>query len=375
MLVDLNPKNKDIVETGPLLQQTAFWGKVKEMQGCTAAAFDVRICAEGGMASEIAVGGQATDILVILRSAGPNKLIAHVPYGPRFEPPEELQGCFLEELSEGLRLSLPADCFLIRYDLPWQSPWAEDPACYNGSSGWQGPPREEIQEIRMNMETRAKNLRKAPTNILPTNTLFMDLQDGKKDILGRMRAKTRYNIGLSRRKGVQVVEAGRRELDLWFKLYRETALRNNIVVHDKRYFQAMLEARRSLANHNISLHLLLAEAEGDCLAGMFLAISADQAVYLYGASSAENRKKMGTYALQWEAIRLAKEKGCRYYDMFGVAPSAEPAHPMYGLYRFKTGFGGEIYHRQGCWDYPLDPQKYASYRAFELNDAGFHLKQ
>ncbi|MFO7604977.1 MAG: peptidoglycan bridge formation glycyltransferase FemA/FemB family protein [Desulfurivibrionaceae bacterium] len=375
MLVDLTPKNKDIVETGPLLQQTAFWGKVKEMQGCMAAAFDVRICAEGGTASEIAVGGQATDILVILRSAGPNKLVAHVPYGPRFEPPEELQGCFLEELSEGLRTCLPADCFFIRYDLPWQSPWADDPDCYNSCSEWQGPPREQIQEIRMNMETSAKNLRKAPTNILPTNTLFMDLREGKKDILGRMRAKTRYNIGLSRRKGVRVVEAGRRELDLWYKLYRETALRNNIVVHDKRYFQAMLEARRSLSNHKISLHLLLAEAEGDCLAGMFLAISADQAVYLYGASAAENRKKMGPYALQWEAIRLAKEKGCRYYDMFGVAPSAEPAHPMYGLYRFKTGFGGEIYHRQGCWDYPLDPQKYASYRAFELNDAGFHLKQ
>ncbi|MDF1578414.1 MAG: peptidoglycan bridge formation glycyltransferase FemA/FemB family protein [Desulfobulbales bacterium] len=136
----------------------------------------------------------------------------------------------------------------------------------------------------------------------------------------------------------------------------------------------MLDARSSLADHDISLHLLLAEADGDYLAGMFLAISASQAVYLYGASAFENRNKMATYGLQWEAIRRAKRQGCRYYDMFGVSPSAEPAHPMYGLYRFKTGFGGEIYHRQGCWDYPFDSGKYAAYRAFELNDSGFHLK-
>ncbi|MDF1578241.1 MAG: peptidoglycan bridge formation glycyltransferase FemA/FemB family protein, partial [Desulfobulbales bacterium] len=67
----------------------------------------------------------------------------------------------------------------------------------------------------MNMETEAKNLRKAPTNILPANTLFMDLRRAKKDILGGMRAKTRYNIRLSERKGVRVTEVGPGELDLW----------------------------------------------------------------------------------------------------------------------------------------------------------------
>jgi lipid II:glycine glycyltransferase (peptidoglycan interpeptide bridge formation enzyme) len=375
MLLNVTPKKKDIVETGPLLQQTAFWGKVKEMQGCTAAAFDVRISYQSDSGAGVSAADQTTDILVILRSAGPNELMAHVPYGPKFEPPEELQGDFLEQLSEALRCYLPAGCFFIRYDLPWQSPWAWENDRYSAQGDWQGPPREEIQEIRMNMETAAKNLRKAPTNILPANTLFIDPRKGEKDILGRMKAKTRYNIRLSRRKGVRVVEAGREELDPWYRLYGQTAKRNNIVVHDKRYFQSMLEARRALSDRRISLHLLFAEADGDFLAGMFMAISARQAVYLYGASSAEKRNKMGTYALQWEAIRRAKQQGCRYYDMFGVAPSAEPSHPMHGLYRFKTGFGGEIYHRQGCWDYPLDPEKYAGYRVFELTDAGFHLKQ
>ncbi len=63
---------------------------------------------------------------------------------------------------------------------------------------------------------------------------------------------------------------------------------------------------------------------------------------------------MPTYALQWEAIKIAKEYGCTEYDMFGVSPGPDHSHPMYGLYQFKTGFGGELFHHLGCWDYLLD---------------------
>lgn len=375
MLLAVTPKQKEMVESGPLLQQTPFWGKVKEFQGCAAKAFDVRgrytNCSDMGLLLEVI----NTDILVILRAVGPGLVMAHVPYGPEFEPDEELQGYFLEELSEALRHYLPDNCLFIRYDLPWESPWADDKERYTAQGVWLGPPREELQEIRMNIDTRKKNLRKSPMNILPANTVFLNLQKERKVLLQQMKAKTRYNIRLSQRKGVRVFDAGNQELDLWYQLYKQTALRNNIVLHDKHYFNSILKARQHHTDHNIALHLLLAEADGDLLAGMFLAITEKQAVYLYGASSSDNRNKMGTYALQWEAICRAQQEGCRYYDMFGVAPAAEPSHPMYGLYRFKTGFGGELYHRQGCWDYPLDDEKYTMYRAFEINDSGYHIKQ
>jgi lipid II:glycine glycyltransferase (peptidoglycan interpeptide bridge formation enzyme) len=82
---------------------------------------------------------------------------------------------------------------------------------------------------------------------------------------------------------------------------------------------------------------------------------------------------MATYALQWRAMQLAKEKGCTEYDFFGVSPQADPSHPLYGLYRFKTGFGGEIYHRMGCWDYPLDNRKYQYYASMEFKNQRYHL--
>lgn len=374
MLLDVSPKNEDMVRTGPLLQQTPFWARVKELQGFSAAAFDVLIYHDAHSDSNVPAQNGVTDILVVLRSVGPGEVMAHVPYGPEFEPSEELQGHFLEELSEAMRPYLPEECFCIRYDLPWKSPWAEDSRCFGRQGEWFGPPRQEIQEIRMNMETETKNLRKSPTNILPVNTLFVDLQKNKKALLHQMKTKTRYNINLSQKKGVRVFEAGREELDTWYQLYKDTARRNNFVVHDKRYFLSMLKVGSSFTDRRISMHLLMAEVEGDLLAGMFLAISAKQAVYLYGASSRKKRDRMATYALQWDAICRAQHKGCSHYDMFGIAPSPEPSHPMHGLYRFKTGFGGRIFHRQGCWDYPLDPEKYSVYRGTELNDNGFHIK-
>jgi len=81
---------------------------------------------------------------------------------------------------------------------------------------------------------------------------------------------------------------------------------------------------------------------------------------------------MATYAVQWEAIRMAQKNGCEEYDMFGTAPNSNPSHPLYGLNRFKLGFGGHLYHRMGCWDYPLDKQQYRTFRAQEVNNQSYH---
>jgi lipid II:glycine glycyltransferase (peptidoglycan interpeptide bridge formation enzyme) len=105
---------------------------------------------------------------------------------------------------------------------------------------------------------------------------------------------------------------------------------------------------------------------------MVLVTSGKRATYLYGASADQQRRLMPSYALQWEAIMLAQEAGCSEYDMFGISPGSDPGHPMYGLYRFKTGFGGSIFRRQGCWDYPLDETWYEGYRIAEMNSQGFH---
>jgi lipid II:glycine glycyltransferase (peptidoglycan interpeptide bridge formation enzyme) len=372
----VTPKRKGSLSSGPILQQTQFWGNLKEYQGFEVRAFNMFLPAEYYRKNgQREIGNRSvvsSDLLVVLQPIGGGLIMAYVPYGPTLEISEEHQGELLEELSEWFRKYLPPECLFVRYDLPWASPWAEDPDRYDDNSEWAGPPRVEIQEIRMNFNTQNSNLHKSPTNALPVNTVFINLKQDKEQILKNMKPKTRYNIRLSQRKGVCVREVDESRLDEWLELCRETAERNHIIIQERHYFETLFAARDSNPDDRTSIHLLMAEAEGKPLAGMFLSISENQATYLYGASSSHQRSKMAPYALQWRAICLAKEYNCRYYDMFGVAPSPSISHPMYGLYRFKTGFGGFLYHRQGCWDYPFQEDLYPIYHAQAFNEEGYH---
>ena len=45
---------------------------------------------------------------------------------------------------------------------------------------------------------------------------------------------------------------------------------------------------------------------------------------------------------------------------------------MYGLYKFKQGFGGELFRQMGCWDYPLNEERYDVLRACEMRSKGYY---
>lgn len=372
MNVTVTPKPLIEKEPTPLVQQTSYWARVKQQQGCESRVFDINMVEHSADSIASDLSNQADDdLLIILRPINNQMQMAYVPYGPNLLPEFEDRGTFLEELSESLRPFLPSNCLLIRYDLAWQSPWSDNYK-RNEDMTFDGPPQARVQEMRMNFATKNYNLRKAPTDILPPNTLFMDLKKDSDLLLRRMKPKTRYNIHLAFRRGVTVRDVDYDNLGVWYALYKETALRNHITLPDIGYFRTVLHTRANDSQSPASVHLLLAEVNGQALAGMFLVISGKRATYLYGASSSRKRNLMPAYALQWEAIQRAKQLGCQEYDMFGISPTPDPSHPMYGLYRFKSGFGGEIFHRQGCWDYPLNEPLYENYRVAEANSQGFY---
>ncbi len=363
------PKDISEIESSNIAQQTSFWAEVKFQQGLQPFAF--RYSATRDILSPVTQSNSTIehDLLVLVRYIDSNHCFAYVPYGPKDEPDFENHGIFLEELSEVLRPHLPKNCILIRYDLPWENQWANEDDFYDEQGNWNGPPSLQSQEFRVNFNTRNWNLMKSHTDILPSNTIFLNLNQSRENLLQQMKAKTRYNIRLSLRKGVNVKNYGMDHLDTWYSLYRETAFRNNINLHNKDGFRAVLDNSFS---DNVKPHLLLADLDGEFLAGMFLLLSKKRGTYLYGASSGTKRNLMATYAVQWEAIRMAQEAGCEEYDMFGTAPNANSGHPLYGLNRFKFGFGGNPFHRMGCWDYPLNPETYPAFRAQEVNNQSYH---
>lgn len=370
MNITVRPKpTEGLLPTG-IVQQTAFWGRVKADLGWSTGAFDL-----GGLEPRAEL---PSDVLLIGREVASGASVAYAPFGPEYLPEEGERGPFLERLSEELRDFLPKDCIFLRFDLPWESPYAQGTERYDAGGNWLGEPEPLTRELRMNFGTERHALRKAPTDLMPPDTVLIDLRAPEEAILARMKPKTRYNIGLAARKGVAVEEEGPGGLGTWYGLYEETARRDGFLRHEYAHFAAVLseggggELGSGRPGPAAEARLLIARRGGKALAGMILALSGSRATYLYGASSGAGREFMASYALQWEAMRLAKAAGARDYDLFGCSPRPDPEHPLYGLWRFKTGFGGELVHRQGCWDYPFDPKAYELWRARECAAPGFH---
>ncbi|MEG1649325.1 MAG: peptidoglycan bridge formation glycyltransferase FemA/FemB family protein [Rikenellaceae bacterium] len=372
--MELNIEKKstiDVYDT-PIIQQTSFWSRVKLKQGLQSFAFDYKA---RNSDLYLNVGGYSytrADFLMFLQYFNENDCVAYVPYGPEIEPSEENQGIFLEELSESLRSYLPKECIAIRYDLNWRSHWGKD-CNYTEDGRWLGAPENKYQEFKLNFDTCNRNLIKSNNNIVPANTIIVNLNSTPQDILAHMKPKTRYNIGLASRKGVDVRLGTINDLKIWYDLYLETAQRNGLHINDIKYFHSVFAAKMEDKEMPVHVKLLIAYVDNVPLAAMFLLISSHRATYLYGASSSVMRNFMPTYAMQWQAIQIAKAYGCSEYDMFGIAPNAELSHPMYGLYKFKSGFGGEIFHQMGCWDYPLKRDEFSLFQACEMSNKGYYL--
>ncbi|MFO7849883.1 MAG: peptidoglycan bridge formation glycyltransferase FemA/FemB family protein [Spirochaetia bacterium] len=356
-LIRIDPSRLEPLNT-PM--QSFLWAQVKSNLGIPPIAFRLE---------------DGKTMLVLMRRTGRGESYAYVPWPEYGYQEPEARGQLLEESAKSLAPLLPAECVFIRFDLAWETPYeaGEDSADFNTGDG---RPPQRLRELRMNFGTKEKNLRKAPTDIQPADTLVLDTEKNERELLGEMKPKTRYNIRLSQRRGVVVKDEPIDKLEQWYRIYRETAERKGFTLHDYRNFEELLkEEALHGSRYRAKVHLLMAEDGEDHtpLAGIILLRIGTYAMYLYGASRREGKNLMPSYGLQWEAIKLAKACGCSTYDLFGIPPTPQISHPMHGLYRFKRGFGGRIEHRQGCWDYPLDTEKYRHICGSEPTGPSYHL--
>jgi lipid II:glycine glycyltransferase (peptidoglycan interpeptide bridge formation enzyme) len=189
------------------------------------------------------------------------------------------------------------------------------------------------------------------------NTLLVDLSPSEEELLANMKQKTRYNIRLAGRKGVAVRTAGPADLDLLYTMYAETALRDGFAIRHREYYQ---DAWGAFIQEGLA-QPFIAEVEGDPVAAAILFHFADTALYMYGMSRSIHRKLMPTYLIQWEMIRWAKQHGCQTYDFWGAPDSLEKSDPMWGVYRFKSGFNPAPLYTPGAIDYPVRPLLYQVY--------------
>jgi hypothetical protein len=358
MQLDVVPKKPDQLVPTPIVHQTAFWGSVHRRLGFAVDAFDLTLRPSSGDPDA------SGDFLVMRLPLADGVECAYVPFGPEIAPDADHVGAFLAGLSRELRPMLGERCAFIRWDLPWTSLHARHADDFTSDGRWRGAPAVHLREIRMNFGTSDHNLHKAPRDLLPPDTLLIDLDAPEDALLARMHHKTRYNVRLAERHGVVVEEGTLADLPAWHEIYLETARRCAIEPLPLQHFRALLTERAAGAASPVLSRLLLARLDGKLLAGLILAIAPTRATYLYGASTRERPDAMAPHAVQWAAIRLARSLGCAEYDMFGVAPHGDANHPLAGVHRFKIGFGGRLVHREGCWDFPYE-DAYTDLRRWE----------
>ncbi|MCB2214259.1 aminoacyltransferase [bacterium] len=189
------------------------------------------------------------------------------------------------------------------------------------------------------------------------NTVLVGLNEDEDDLLMRMKSKTRYNIRLAKRRGVTVRAGGVDDIDLLYRMYAHTSIRDDFLIRGKDYYALVW---RTFFEAGLA-EALIAEVEGEPVGAVVIFRFGGRAWYIHGMSLDEHREKMFSYRLQWEAMVRAKVAGCTAYDMWGAPDVFDKSDPMWGVYRFKDGFGGQVVRTLGAWDYPVRPLVYRLY--------------
>lgn len=197
-----------------------------------------------------------------------------------------------------------------------------------------------------------KSLTKS-ANIQPGKTLLIDLSKPQEQLLLEMHHKTRYNIKLAHKHGVEI--QGEFDLNvghgLFFdealKLIQETSKRQKFTTFSHGYYKAMADF---FALHNpgaVSLRIYKAVFQNQLLASAFMVDFGGTRTFLFGGSSELHKNVMAPYLLHWQAMQDAKAQGMKFYDFWGIETSGG-ATP--GFVRFKLGFGGEQKEYAGAYD-------------------------
>ncbi len=191
-------------------------------------------------------------------------------------------------------------------------------------------------------------------------TYILDLTPSAEDIFNNCKSKTRYNIRLSKKKGVQITEdTSEQGMEDYLKLLSETTERQGFYAHGPEYFRTMW---KTIGQSGL-LRILKATYEGKVITCWIIFLFNGVGYYPYGASSREHRDVMANNLMMWEALMMAKREGCTSFDMWGaLGPDPDPKHKWYGFHRFKEGYGATLMQSIGTYDLVINPPLYQLFR-------------
>ena len=195
------------------------------------------------------------------------------------------------------------------------------------------------------------------------HNFLIDLKHSEIELFAGMHPKTRYNIGVAQRYGVQVYESTKTaDFEIYLKLYFETTRRQKYFGHTSAYHKLVWETLMPAGMARV----IVAKYQNKPLVAWMLFNFGNTLYYPYGGSSTEYREVMASNLVCWEAIKLGKKMNLALFDMWGaLSPEADERDPWYGFHRFKAGFGPMHVEYIGTYDLIL---KQAFYKSLNFAD-------
>lgn len=231
----------------------------------------------------------------------------------------------------------------------------------------------QLEPNEINSESSLKKisgLRLAPSfhPLFTKYTFVLDLKASEDELMKNMHPKTRYNIKIATRYGVEIQEDNSEEaFHTYLSLTKETMKRQGFYAHTSEYHRLMWETlkpkSRKINTNELTAHLFLAKYKGVPLVAWILFVFHDTLYYPYGASSTEYREVMASNKMMWDAIRYGKTLGLTRFDMWGaLGPNPKQNDPWYGFHKFKQGYGPKLTESIGSFDVIVNPILYQGYK-------------
>lgn len=199
-------------------------------------------------------------------------------------------------------------------------------------------------------------------SIQPRSSIHVDLTRSEETILASCSKGHRADIRRAARAGLRVRVGETVDLATFQALMESTGVRAGFGVHSAAYYRAAWQHFQPRAR------LLLAEQDEQVVAAHLVFADAQAGLYLYSGADEAGLRTGANHLLAWEALRWARGLGCAHYDLWGipdalgraaVAPTAEAravleaaaaSDPLFGVYRFKKGFGGHVLRYMPAYD-------------------------
>ncbi len=202
------------------------------------------------------------------------------------------------------------------------------------------------------------------SNIQPGKTLLVDLSKTEDRLLAEMHPKTRYNIKVAQKHGVEIKD----EFDISVghglfakeavQLIAQTAQRQGFKGYSVGYYNKLIDFLAVKNRGDLQLHIYKAIYQNKILAAAIMLDFGRTRTFLFGGSSERDKNVMAPYLLHWQAMRDAAALGMQAYDFWGTETSSGD---MPGFVRFKLGFGGREVEYSGAYDIIINRLWYWAY--------------